>query len=57
MKRYFFILILVLSTYCKADGQKLEAIDSVFMNSLSDFSKNLESIKNSIWTNFHVWPY
>jgi hypothetical protein len=57
MKRYFFILILVLSTYCKADGQKLEAIDSVFMNSLSDFSKNLESIKNSIWPDMKIGPY
>ncbi len=38
-------------------AQKLEAIDSVFMNSLANFSKNLETIKDSIWPDMSIGPY
>jgi hypothetical protein len=43
--------------YIPLMAQKLEAIDSVFMNSVTNFSKNLESIKDSIWPDMKIGPY
>ncbi len=41
----------------RLSAQKLEAIDSVFLNSIPAFSKNLESLRDSIWPDMKIGPY
>jgi hypothetical protein len=57
MKRFSFLLILFFSIIFITEAQQFEAIDSVFMDSIITFRKNLEAVEDSIWPDMKTGPY
>jgi hypothetical protein len=57
MKRFSLFLLLVITKLCSINAQQLEPIDSVFLNSFTYFSKNIENIKDSVWPDMQIGPY
>lgn len=59
MKQYIkrFSFLIVFTMLGVANAQQLDSIDSAFINSLTNFSINLEKIKDSIWPDMKTGPF
>lgn len=57
MKSFSFSLLIVFSMLGVTYAQQFEPIDSVFINSLLNFSINIEKIKDSVWPDMKIGPY
>jgi hypothetical protein len=57
MKHFYITIVLAFSFLPFSKAQKPEAVDTVFLNSLSTFSKKIEAAKETIWPDMKLGAY
>jgi hypothetical protein len=57
MKSFSFSFLIVFRMLGVTIAQQLEPIDSNFINSLPNFSRNIEKINDSFWPDMKIGPY
>jgi hypothetical protein len=57
MHKIIGLLLMVILSQNHGDAQTLEPIDSIYLNSLPQFSKNLARITDLIWPGMTIGPY
>jgi hypothetical protein len=53
----FAFLLFIVSGSIIANAQSLEPIDSIYLDGLPQFSKNITQITNQVWPGMTVGPY
>jgi hypothetical protein len=51
------LFLVILGAQCSADGQAIQPIDSLYLGSLPQFSKNIENIREKVWPGMTMGPY
>jgi hypothetical protein len=57
VKRIFTLLLVLSFIYSVTDAQVITPIDSVYLNALTSFSKNVDKIKEKVWPGMQIGPF
>jgi hypothetical protein len=57
MRKIFTLLVLFFMAWQPARAQSLEPIDSVYLNALPQFQKNITQITSQVWPGMTIGPY
>lgn len=57
MKRFFALLFVVFTSCCITDAQVITPIDSAYLSTVADFSRNINKIKDQVWPGMQIGPY